>query len=88
MLDIPWPGGTYSFQIVQQSMPASCGGPRQNACQWSAVTENPWIAITTPMPRVGDDVVNLTITENPTALERTGQVRVRGNTVQIVQRGR
>lgn len=87
-VDVPWPGGTFSFQIVQQSLPASCGGPTQQACQWAAITSDAWITITTPMPRVSDDVVDLTIAGNPDGPLRTGEVRVRGQIIRIVQRAR
>lgn len=87
-VDVAWPGGTYSFRVVQQSLPASCGGPRQDACLWSATTEAWWITVMTPMPRVGDDEVTLKMTGNPTGPMREGLVMVRDQVVRVVQRAR
>lgn len=45
-------------KTVQSNDPISCGGPLQDACVWSAVSSAPWITITTPMPRAGDNPVD------------------------------
>jgi hypothetical protein len=80
-------GETRMFQVVQQTQPTSCGGPLQNKCRWSAVSEVPWITIITPMPRVGDDPVNFTVAPNPTGAAREGTIRVRDQVVRITQGG-
>lgn len=80
-------GGAGQFMVVQQSDPIACGGPLQDRCQWTAVADVPWIAITTTMPRVGDDRVTLTVAANPSIAARTGRVVVRDQVVVITQAG-
>jgi hypothetical protein len=80
-------GGASAFDVFQQSDPITCGGPTQNACLWSAVSSVPWITVTTSMPRVGDDRVNLTVTPNTTGATRIGTIVVRDKTVTVTQAG-
>jgi hypothetical protein len=80
-------GGIGTFDVVQQSLPNSCGGPLQNACVWSAETGAPWITITSSMPRIGDDLVVFTVASN-TGSARIGDITVRDQIVHIVQAGR
>lgn len=79
-------GGSGGFDVVQQSLPIVCGGPRQDACQWSAVADAPWITITTSMPRTGDDPVAFTVAPNAGSA-RTGTIAVRDKVVRVVQAG-
>lgn len=80
-------GGPQSFDVVQQSDPIVCGGPLQNACAWTAVSDAQWITITTPMPQTGDNRVNLLVEPNPTGMPRTGTIVVRDKMVTITQAG-
>jgi hypothetical protein len=80
-------GGTARFDVLQQSDPYKCGGPLQNGCVWSAVSDASWITITTSMPRTGDDAVQFTVAANPASTPRTGTITVRSRTVTITQAG-
>jgi hypothetical protein len=78
-------GGQGVFDVLQQSVPVECGGPLQDACRWSAVADAPWIAVTTAMPRTGDDRVTFIVAPSDGA-ERTGTIAVRDKTVRVTQR--
>lgn len=80
-------GGSRTFNVIQQAVPNSCGGPLQDACVWSAVANVPWITITTPMPSRGDNPVSFTVAPNPTSSVRTGVITVRDQTVTVTQAG-
>lgn len=80
----PATGGTRTFDVVQQSDPLACGGPLQNACRWSAVSNVVWITILTPMPRAGDDRVSFEVAPND-GIERTGQIAVRDQMLTVRQ---
>jgi hypothetical protein len=79
------PGGSSSFDVYQQAEPNQCGGPLQDACVWSAVADVSWIAITTPMPRAGDQRVSFVVQPNTTGLQRGGTIKVRTESVRIDQ---
>jgi len=81
-------GGSMHFDVIQQSDPINCGGPLQNGCLWSASSDASWIAITSSMPRVGDDPVFFTVAPNTDPAPRTGTITVRDKTVVITQAGR
>jgi len=78
-------GGTGRFDVLQQSDPILCGGPLQNGCLWSPVPNVPWITITSPTTRVGDDTVVFSVDANGTGAARTGTVTVRDKVVRINQ---
>ncbi len=78
-------GGPGAFDVLQQSVPNTCGGPTQNACLWTAQADVPWITILTSMPRAGDDRVSFTVAANTTGSPRTGRITVRDKTVVISQ---
>jgi hypothetical protein len=80
-------GSTHTFDVLQQSEPASCGGPLQNACRWSAQPTVAWITILTPMPRSGDDRVSFRVDANPGGGSRAGTIVVRDQVVTITQAG-
>lgn len=80
-------GGARSFDVLQQSDPYTCGGPLQDACVWTAVSQVPWIVITTPMPQRGDNRVNLLVEPNNTGMPRTGTIFVRDKIVTVTQSG-
>jgi len=81
-------GGSFSFYVFQQASPIECGGPRQNQCVWSAVSNVPWITITNPLTyQVGDGHVSFDVSINGTGSTRTGTITVMGETVVVVQGG-
>lgn len=80
--------GGGQFMVVQQTDPIECGGPLQNACIWTATATVPWITITTPMPRTGDNPVSFSVTANDQAAPRVGTIVVRSQMVQVTQAAR
>lgn len=84
-LSIAAAGGASQFNVVQESDPMECGGPLQNACQWTATSSVPWITVTTSMPQAGDNPVHFTVAPNGTGVPRTGTITVRDKTVTISQ---
>jgi hypothetical protein len=80
-------GGAFRFDVVQESDPNTCGGPLQDKCVWSAVSDVSWIVVTTPMPRTGDNPVNFTVQANATGAARNGTIVVRDQVVRISQAG-
>ena len=80
-------GGPSQFNVIQQSVPITCGGPLQDACVWTAQSNVPWITIDTPMPQVGDDPVRFTVAPNPGPDARIGIITVRDKTVRVTQAG-
>lgn len=86
-IDMPAAGGSATFDVVQQSDPTICGGPTQDACVWSAVSDASWVVVTTPMPQRGDRPVTLNVAANSGGVARSGTVRVRDRTIRINQAG-
>ena len=78
-------GGTGAFNVIQQSVPNTCGGATQDRCIWSAVADVPWITISGSMPRAGDDRVTFTVAANATGAPRVGRITVRDKVVVINQ---
>jgi len=78
-------GGTGTFNVIQQSVPSTCGGATQDRCIWSAIADVPWITVSGNMPRAGDDRVSFTVAGNATGAPRTGRIAVRGTIVTINQ---
>jgi hypothetical protein len=80
-------GGASSFDVVQQSDPIVCGGATQDRCIWTAVSDVPWITVTSSMPRAGDNPVAFTVAPNTGSAPRTGRITVRDKVVVITQSG-
>jgi hypothetical protein len=80
-------GGPGRFDVYQMAQPNTCGGATQNACQWTAQSDVPWITMTTSMPQAGDNPVAFTVAANVTTTARTGRITVRDKVVQITQPG-
>jgi len=78
-------GGSGSFDVLQMSDPNTCGGPLQDACVWTAVSDASWIKITSGMPQTGDQQVRFTVERNTTGASRTGTITVHDKVVQIAQ---
>lgn len=81
-------GGAGTFDVIQQSDPNTCGGATQDRCVWTAVSDAPWVTITSSMPRSGDNPVAFTVAPNDSAAVRVGKITVRDKTVVISQAGR
>jgi hypothetical protein len=82
------PGGTGSFNVIQQSDPTECGGATQDRCVWTAQSQVPWITITSSMPRSGDNPVAFSVTPNDSTSPRAGTIVVRDKVVTIAQAGK
>ena len=82
----PAAGGSFTFDVLQQSDPTECGGPLQDGCVWSAQADASWVTITTAMPRRGDDRVAFTVAPNGGA-PRTATITVRDTHVVVSQGG-
>ncbi len=80
-------GGAQVFDVVQQSDPQSCGGPKQDKCTWTAVSDVPWIVINSPPTTMGDGRVSFTAAPNSTGSLRAGAIRIRDKVVQVTQTG-
>lgn len=80
-------GGSFSFNVVQQSSPVNCGGPLQDACVWTASTASPWITLAVTTPRAGDQPVAFTVAPNDSTVSRSGTILVRDRVVQVTQAG-
>jgi hypothetical protein len=78
-------GGPGSFNVIQQSVPNTCGGATQDRCIWSAVADVPWITVTGSMPRAGDNPVGFAVAPNTTGAPRVGRITVRDKVVVINQ---
>ena len=81
-------GGPGTFNVIQQSVPNTCGGATQDRCVWTAQSDVPWITITSSMPRSGDNPVAFTVAVNDGATSRVGRITVRDKVVTITQAGR
>ena len=85
VFSIPAAGGSFRFDVIQQSDPTECGGPRQDACSWSAESTAPWITVTTTGQRSGDNPVSFAVANNATGSTRAGTITVRDQVVRITQ---
>jgi hypothetical protein len=81
-------GGAGTFDVIQQSEPNTCGGPTQDRCVWTALSDVSWITITSGMPRSGDNPVSFTVAPNDSAASRVGRLTVRDKVVVVTQTGR
>jgi hypothetical protein len=81
-------GGTGTFDVIQQSDPTECGGATQDRCVWTALSQVPWITITSSMPRSGDNPVSFTVAANDSTSPRTGTIVVRDKIVTVTQAGK
>jgi hypothetical protein len=81
-------GGVATFDVLQQSVPNTCGGATQDRCVWTAQADVPWITITSSMPRSGDNPVAFAVTAHDGTTPRVGRITVRDKTVVVTQSGR
>lgn len=83
-IDVSASAGTGTFDVLQQAMPNTCGGPTQDRCVWTARSSVSWITITSSMPRAGDNPVHFDVAAN-TGAARTGTITVRDKSVTVTQ---
>ena len=81
-------GGAATFDVIQQSVPNTCGGATQDRCVWTAQSDVPWITITSSMPRSGDNPVSFAVAANDGTAPRVGRITVRDKVVVVTQSGR
>jgi hypothetical protein len=79
--------GTGTFDVLQESDPNTCGSATQDRCIWSAVSDVPWITVTSSMPRSGDNPVAFSVAANTGPSARVGRITVRDRVVVITQAG-
>jgi hypothetical protein len=80
-------GGPGTFDVLQESIPNTCGGATQDRCVWTARSNVSWITVTSSMPRSGDNPVSFTVGANSGSSSRTGTITVRDKVVTITQAG-
>ena len=80
-------GGPGTFNVIQQSIPNTCGGATQDRCVWTALANVSWITITSSMPRSGDNPVSFTVAANTSVTSRVGKITVRDKVVTVTQAG-
>ena len=85
-MPVPAAGGSFSFDVYQQSDPTECGGPLQDRCVWTASTGASWIALSTSRPQAGDGRVSFRVSPNA-GPARSATIAVRDKTVTVVQAG-
>ena len=56
-------------------------------CTWTAASDKGWMSITSGTSGTGAGVVNVTLTANPNAAERTGTLTIAGQSVSVRQDG-
>jgi hypothetical protein len=86
-MNVPAGGGSFTFDVYQQSDPLECGGPLQNGCVWSAVADASWVTVSSSMPKSGDDRVSFSVAPNGGA-PRTARIALRDKVVLVAQDGR
>ncbi len=79
-------GGSGSFDVYQTSDPYTCGGPLQDGCVWTPISDASWIVVSTGTTR-GDSSVRFVVSPNTTGAARSGTIRVKDKTVVITQAG-
>jgi hypothetical protein len=77
-----------TFDVLQQSVPNTCGSATQDRCIWTPVSDVSSIIIMSSMPRMGDNPVAFTVAANDSATSRVGRITVRDKVVVITQAGR
>jgi Viral BACON domain/Putative binding domain, N-terminal len=80
--------GSGTFDVIQQSVPNTCGSATQDRCVWTAQSTVAWITVTTGMPRSGDNPVAFAVAANDGPASRTGTIIVRDKVVVVTQAGK
>ncbi len=83
----------YSVSPASQSFTASGGtgvvsitaGP--DACDWTAVSNDPWITITSASTGIGNGSINYSVPEKLSAGSRTGTITIAGEIFTVTQEG-
>ncbi|MCK4790865.1 MAG: hypothetical protein KAV87_44425, partial [Desulfobacteraceae bacterium] len=85
-------GCTYSISPLNQFVAAGEGDgsvtvTAQDGCKWTAVSNTPWITVTSGVTGAGSGVVGYDVSENTETKARTGQMTVAGNVLTVMQAG-
>ncbi len=86
-------GCQFTLLPASQSIGSSGGGGAVDistklSCPWTAVTNVPWIVITSNSSGIGSKVVYYLVKANPNANSREGTLALAGQTFKIIQGGR
>ncbi len=87
ILDVAASGGDVAFEAYASPVDPACGGPLQDACMWTAVSQSSWVSVLTSMPRYGDNRVTCRVAPNASGAERTTTITVGTRTIVIRQGG-
>ena len=83
---------SYSISPSSQSV-SSSGGPgtvnvtTSSGCSWTAVSNVPWMTITSNSSGSGNGAVNYSVSANSTSSSQTGTVTIAGKTFTVTQSG-
>ncbi len=88
----PPPPCAYSILPASQSFSASAGTGQVSVtttspCAWTAVSNVPWVVITSNSSSAGSGPVNYSVLENTGTPSRTGTLTIAGNTFSVTQSG-
>jgi hypothetical protein len=81
---IPPAGGSFTFDVLQETDPNTCGGALQDACVWSAISSASWVVVPAGTQH-GDNPVRFTVAPNSTGTARSATIAVRDQIVHITQ---
>lgn len=76
-----------SIAIAKPSLQGSFAVSAPNACQWTPVSQAPWIGLVTSGPISGSTTVAYAIQENNTGLDRSGTITVADKVFTVWQSG-
>jgi hypothetical protein len=83
---------TYAVSPASNSVPGGSGPgsvtvAAEAGCEWTAVSDVDWIAVTSGESGSGNGTVTYAIAPNPDTTQRTGTLTVAGETVTVTQQG-
>ena len=85
-------GCSYAISPVSQSVGLTGGAGTFNlttssGCQWTAISNESWLTVTSPRAGNGDAQIAYSATANTTGFSRTGQISIAGQTFSVSQEG-
>ncbi len=91
-LTVKKPTCTYSFDVANNSLSSDGGDGSVNVtvvdeCDWTATSNNDWIAITSGHSGIGDGSVSYSVDPNPSNDIRLGTLNIAGQTFAVMQAG-
>ncbi|MEW6126548.1 MAG: BACON domain-containing carbohydrate-binding protein [Acidobacteriota bacterium] len=86
------PSCSYTINPTSQSFTASGGGSSvnvttQSGCNWTAVSNDGWLSITSGAGGTGSGIVNFSVSANSSTSSRTGTLTIAGQTFTVTQSG-